>query len=250
VLPEQQVLDLVGELSGLLDLEEFCGGMLAMLRKVVPSDWSALNEVPVEVPNAVSITEPPVPAELHKEFARLAMQNPVAEYFHRSGEGRATRISDLITQTELHNRELYQRVYGPLGVEYQIAFTLPSGSNRILGVSLSRRSHDFTESERDLLNLARPHLVQAYRNALDYTRLAQREQITLDGLRALGLTRRQSEALRLVAIGYSTQDVADALGIRPRTVEKHLEDCYRTLGVKSRAEAARIARSRGLQSDL
>jgi hypothetical protein len=85
-------------------------------------------------------------------------------------------------------------VYKPLGAEYQIAFTLPSGAGRILGVALSRRKRNFTAVERDLLNLARPYLIQAYRNALAHTDLMQasRTSVNIAALRPLGLTERQA----------------------------------------------------------
>lgn len=41
-----RVLALVGEVIGLLDLEEFFPGLLAALRQAVPADWSALNQLP------------------------------------------------------------------------------------------------------------------------------------------------------------------------------------------------------------
>jgi DNA-binding NarL/FixJ family response regulator len=42
-------------------------------------------------------------------------------------------------------------------------------------------------------------------------------------------------------MGHSDQDAASALGIGVRTAEKHLEHCYRTLGVSDRSQAARAA---------
>jgi DNA-binding CsgD family transcriptional regulator len=238
---ERRVLALIGELIGLLDLEEFCFGMLHAVLETVPAEWCALNEVPAELPHTISITEPSLPADMHLQFARYALQNPIADFFRRTGEGRATRISDLITRKQLHELELYQHVYEPLGVEYQIAFTLPSGSERILGVAISRTKRDFSDSERDLLNEARPYLIQAYRNALTHTRLARSsgQRIELSALCALGLTRRQAEVLRLIATGHSSGDAAIVLGISSRTVQKHLEHCYRTLGVENRSQAAK-----------
>lgn len=238
-----RVLSLVGEVIGLLDLEELSRGLLHALMQTLPADWCSLNEVPAELPYTISLTDPPVPAEVHVTFARLALQNPIADYFRRTGEGRAMRISDLITRRQLHQLEIYREVYRPLGVEYQIAFTLPSGSERILGVALSRGQRDFTAAERDLLNLARPYLIQAYRNALTHTRLVRetRQKIELSHLRELGLTLRQAEILRLIAIGRSNQEIADELDLGVRTVQKHLERCYRTLDVGTRSQAARLA---------
>jgi DNA-binding CsgD family transcriptional regulator len=228
---------------GLLDLEELRVGLLRSLREVIPAEWSALNEVPADLPHPISITEPPAPPEMHAAFARYGPENPLVQYYMQTRDGRAMRFSDLLTRRELHRLDLYREVYRPLGVEYQIAFTLPSTAQRVLGIALSRAERDFTASERDLLNIARPYLIQAYRNALAYTELAQGagRQIVIGDLRALGLTKRQSEVLRLVAMGHSDQDAAGTLGVSVRTVQKHLEYCYRMLGVGDRSQAAKLA---------
>ena len=45
----------------------------------------------------------------------------------------------------------------------------------------------------------------------------------------------------LVAGGHWRTFAAAALGIGVRTAQKHLEHCYRTLGVSDRSQAARLA---------
>jgi DNA-binding CsgD family transcriptional regulator len=221
---DRRALAIVGEVMGLLDLREFCQGMLAALREAVPSDICALNEVPADPPRTVSIAEPEVPAALHAAFARHGGENPLVRRHMRTRDGRAVRFSDVITRRELHHLDLYREVYLPLGIEYQIAFTLPSSSPRVLGV-------------------ARPYLIQAYRNALEHTRLARgvSGRLALEDLGDLGLTRRQAQTLRLVAMGHSDQDAAQELGISVRTAQKHLELAYRTLGVSDRSQASRAA---------
>lgn len=57
-------------------------------------------------------------------------------------------------------------------------------------------------------------------------------------LKSFGLTRRESEVLRLAAQGKTEGEIAAALYISPRTVSKHLEHAYRKLGVESRRGAA------------
>lgn len=238
------MLALIGDLIGLTEVDEFCDGLLHVLRQAVPSDWSALNEVPADLPHTISLTEPPVPLELHEAFARHATQNPIAAYFLRTRDGRATRISDLMTRRELHRLDLYRLVYRPLRIEYQIAFTLPSEATRILGVVLSRERRDFTARERDFLNLARPYLIQLYRNALAHGVRSAGPRPEVPTLMALGLTRRQAQVLRVVAGGRSSREAAGELGIAPRTAQKHLELCYRALGVSSREEAVEVAARR------
>ena len=66
---ERRALALIGDVIGLLDLEELCHGLLRALREAIPADWCAINEVPADLPHTVSITEPPVPVEMHVAFA-------------------------------------------------------------------------------------------------------------------------------------------------------------------------------------
>ncbi len=227
---------------GLLDLDELCKGLVVALRGAVPTDMVAMNEVPPELPHTISISDPEVPEHLHMAFARHAAEDPLVARYAQTGDGRAVRISDVITRRQLHRLPIYREVYGPMGVEYQIAFTVPGSAKRFLGVALSRGARDFTAADRDLLNLARPYLIQAYRNAVEHTSLtAAGRGIQLDDLTALGLTPRQANVLRLVAMGRSDRDAARELGIAPRTVQKHLENTYRHLGVSERSQAAAIA---------
>jgi DNA-binding CsgD family transcriptional regulator len=62
-----------------------------------------------------------------------------------------------------------------------------------------------------------------------------------NALRALGLTRRQTEVLHLLWQGSANTEIAVALSISEHTVRHHLEDIYRQLGVKSRVAAAHAA---------
>ncbi len=57
----------------------------------------------------------------------------------------------------------------------------------------------------------------------------------------LGLTTREAEVLLWVGHGKTTRDIADILGLSPRTIHKHLEQIYAKLGVETRASAAAIA---------
>lgn len=58
------------------------------------------------------------------------------------------------------------------------------------------------------------------------------------------LTTREMEVLRMVAEGLTDREAADGLGISVRTVETHVSNLLHKLGVRNRAEAARIYRER------
>jgi DNA-binding NarL/FixJ family response regulator len=84
---------------------------------------------------------------------------------------------------------------------------------------------DFSERDRALLTLLRPHLHQAYLDA--ERRRHPRPQ----------LTPRQQDLLRLVAAGHTNTQIARRLGLSESTVRTHLENIYRRLQVSSRAAA-------------
>jgi DNA-binding NarL/FixJ family response regulator len=60
-------------------------------------------------------------------------------------------------------------------------------------------------------------------------------------LQSLGLTPREAEVLLWVAHGKTNPEIAVILGIRYRTVKKHLEHVFAKLGVETRTAAGRTA---------
>ena len=65
---------------------------------------------------------------------------------------------------------------------------------------------------------------------------------------ALGLTFREAEVLLWLSQGKSNRDIAEILGLSPRTVNKHLEQVFLKLEVDNRASATALA-VRALQGD-
>lgn len=59
--------------------------------------------------------------------------------------------------------------------------------------------------------------------------------------RDLGLTSREGEVLSWLSKGKTNRDIAQILGLSPRTVDKHLEQIYSKLGVENRTAAAAMA---------
>ncbi|WP_255500614.1 helix-turn-helix transcriptional regulator [Caulobacter sp. 17J80-11] len=60
------------------------------------------------------------------------------------------------------------------------------------------------------------------------------------------LTPRQAECLRWAAEGKSSWDIAQITGLSPRTVDEHLDNACRRLGVKRRAQAVAAATRAGI----
>ncbi len=241
---EAQVLRLVADVCGILDITEFRHGLLDALNRALSSKYVSLNEIGPTPDTVFVIVRPELAPEYMERFAQHAHENPLLQRYLRSRDGRAYRFSDVIAASDLHRLALYQEFYKPLGVERQLAFTLPAGPDRVLALALARGRRDYSDFERDVAEHARPFLIQAYRNAIAYELVRSESPNSSGGalIQALldaGLTRREAEVLRLVALGRSNHHIAEELAsISPRTVGKHLEHSYRKLGVSDRSSAA------------
>jgi DNA-binding CsgD family transcriptional regulator len=240
---EARVLALVAEVIGLTTLVEFRLGLLEALRTAVPSDYASLNHIGPGAEVIAVAMIPDAPREMYATFARLAHENPLVQRHARTLDGRAYRFSDVISQRELHELALYREFYAPLRVEHQLAFTLPARQSHILGIALSREAPDYTREDCELVNLARPFLIQAFRNAVEHDRpraagASDEGRGMAAGLREAGLTDREAEVVCVLAHGGSNADIGAVLGVSVRTVQKHLERAFRKLGVADRYEAA------------
>ena len=61
-----------------------------------------------------------------------------------------------------------------------------------------------------------------------------------------GLTQREVEVLGLLARGLQTKQIANALGISPKTADTHIQNGYRKIGVSTRAAATLFVMETGL----
>jgi len=148
-------------------------------------------------------------------------------YPDRSGDLRSvTKRSDFYSLRELRSTAMYSDYIRPLGLEYVLRLYLPAGPKRTVRLAFFRDSvPDFSERDRAVLTLLRPHLHQAY---LDTER--RRHPVPR-------LTPRQWELLRLLAGGHTNTQIARRLGISEGTVRTHLENIYTRLNVSSRTAA-------------
>ena len=174
-------------------------------------------------------------------FQQHLPEHPILAHSQATGDGRARRISDFLSDRQFRSLGLYHDFYRLCGVEYQAAITVAAPDGGLIGVALNRQGHDFSAEDLELLDLLRIHVGQAAAIAL----LTQPgPAVSPDSAAYLLLTPRQARILQLVADGQSDRGIARTLGISTRTVQAHLQHSYRALDVTSRTEA--VARLRAL----
>ena len=102
----------------------------------------------------------------HKEAVRLHRRDhPLLAHFATRRDARAWDLHDFVGRSAFQRTDLYQMLYRPLGIEFQLVLLVPYPDRAPRVLALNRRDAPFTESERQLLDLLWPHLVQAVRSA-------------------------------------------------------------------------------------
>ncbi|GLY37199.1 hypothetical protein Amsp01_032230 [Amycolatopsis sp. NBRC 101858] len=167
----------------------------------------------------------------HPEFRAHAHQHPgFAAY--RTGAlrlGAAAALSDLADQRTLRGLPLYTDFYRPRGTVDQLLCVVQVDDRHGRVLTLSRSRPGFSARDHELVELLAPHLAQAFARE-------ERPAIRPAAVTAPELTAREQEVAHLVSRAATDRAIARRLGVSPRTVQKHLQQIYRKLGLASRTE--------------
>lgn len=174
-------------------------------------------------------------------FDRYFRVHPLVRYHADLRGPGAYRISDSLPFSRFRHTGLYSEYYRRIGIDHAVALPIHVDNTTLVSFVLNRRRRDFNDRERDALNLVGGPLSRLYLKAwaLERARSALAAK-TPDVLRlaALGVTPRETEALRWLAAGKTDREIAALLGCSYRTVQKHLQRAYVKLGVETRTAAA------------
>lgn len=329
------------------DLDSFLVTVTRELPALIPADTVAYNRLDVRHGHITWVQNPPkyIEDRLGPQFQEIAdrnlSQHPIVIHHRRTRSAWPVKISDLLTRRDFHRLAVYDEFFQPIDAEHQLSVLLSVSPRLVTGLCVSNHAPDFSERDRFLLSLLRPHVVQAYRNAEAVTLLTRMEATGRQGvllltaqarvehlnararhlmaeyfgrsvgpgsrlpealerwlrhqeallrttddapppreplvveregrqlvgrllagrshhllllseqgtsfdatcLEPLGLTRREAEVLAWVAQGKTNDAIATILGLSPRTVEKHVENLLRKLGVETRTAATTLALS-------
>ncbi len=212
-LPERELnglLELLGEAHHAEDLAGFRTALLDVLPRIIPAAYTSYNEVGADGTPLVAMVTPEVSERILRRWARYGHQNPLVQHHLATRDPRAHRLSDVIAMSEFRERELYHEVFVPLGVEHQLAVTLPAPPRLLIGLVFAD-ADDFTDTQRQLLDLARPHLIQAHANAALRERLHDVLAAVEAGLDDIGEAIVVTDAHDRVA--FATEAGREALGL-------------------------------------
>jgi len=244
------------DLAASADLETFARLGLDGLPRLVPSDLTTLSVCDLRTGRRYVISSPAhaLSAGDIACFDRFFFEHPLVRFHSRQPAAGAHRMSDSLSTREFRRTPLYNEYYRRIGVVHVLALPVHVDRTTLVSFVLNRSGRDFTDAERDLLDVARTWLAATYRNVVALERATETLRMLRRELAARAvvepspvpatLTPREREVLRWVGAGKSNVQIAMILGASPRTVQKHLEHVYVKLGVESRLAAVlRVSQS-------
>lgn len=155
---------------------------------------------------------------------------------------RAVSVNEVMPQRELVNTEFFNDFLDQDGLYYGMNVFVYDDMGFNIGdfrVWRSRRRDNFTDTDRDLLDLIAPY----FRNAMHNIFISRSHIESLDfediSRRLVGrwqLTRRETDVALAMLDGSSDKVISDRLCISITTLRTHVQHIYSKLNVGSRAE--------------
>lgn len=166
----------------------------------------------------------------------------LVQWLRLTGDLRPQTTARVPTRVLSRRRRLpLERSLVGMGMEHQISVVYRRDPPAQRAFVVARGRTDFSDDD-----LAVARVVQRSLVAFDHQAAVVRRLTCPDVGTDLGLTGRQLAVLQLIGEGATTRRASRALACSPRTVEKHLENAYRRLGVKDRLNAVLLLRAAGV----
>jgi len=146
--------------------------VLHTLAEIVPADFLSWDRVEAAT-GAVDHQAFPAEAEPHGAFGAVvetAADHPLLAA-HAARRRDAVRLSELADAGPLARTELYRDLLHAAGVEYEIAIGMRTERGDAVVVALGRTEREFSERDRDVLDVACPVLEDALRTTQARDRL-------------------------------------------------------------------------------
>lgn len=193
----------------------------------------------------------------------------ITQYRNRTRDLTAARLSDVVEWRRYRETPVYLEYFrlGMVDHMLDVGLQVGAGWQRSFLYCRQHGERDFTERDRAVLEVLRPHFEGLEAEASLRRQLARARRATdepgTDGrtvghrpAAAIGdrdpaaLTAREREIVGLVAVGKTNAEIAAELWITPGTVKTHLEHVYGKLGVGRRSAVRALTRASALTREI
>jgi DNA-binding CsgD family transcriptional regulator len=159
--------DTEAECAAVRSLSPSLAHLLSVLSKVIPCDLTSYNEITSTKLRIMWRKRRPgaVPIDSMHIYEHSLDVSPALAHHPHTDHDCVLGFTDALAWSQFRRIRAFNEFYRLQGVRHQMLVTLPSPAPGVIGIAANRSQPDFSDRDRLLLKLVRPHLVQAYRNA-------------------------------------------------------------------------------------
>jgi DNA-binding CsgD family transcriptional regulator len=172
----KQVFEFLRKLYVLRSWNDLTTHLVGAIPSLIPTDICSYNEMNSRRRHAAYRMWPPdrsmIP-DAPEILGTYSYQHPLVTHIEHTKDLSARKITDFVTQRQFRTTELYNELYKPLQIPYCMGAGLAVNKDCLIAIGLNRGGRDFTEDELVVLDLLRPHVVQAFGNAEAVTRMRE-----------------------------------------------------------------------------
>jgi DNA-binding CsgD family transcriptional regulator len=164
----------IGEIYTARDRESFYRAAFSAIHGIIPEELCTFNETTFHSTRFLnSISSSQEHSNISKKFfpalnAHLHEHPFIPHIFFID---KALKTTDYCSKRQFKSAALYNEFYHHLDIEAQMSLALPLSQKNLLVFTLSKKSQDFSERDRLLLTLLKPHMMSALRNAMEHGRI-------------------------------------------------------------------------------
>lgn len=172
--------------------------------------------------------------------------NALLRWFAKTKDPRPWTVGRVPTQmVPKGSRAPHDELFGPIALNQQLSIIYRLDGPMHRTFVLGRGGRDFSDDDLVVARYVQRAVVALDVQTRLIAHLSAGPQVPT-GVEEAELTGRELSVLGLLSEGNSTRMIGRRLGCSPRTVEKHLENTYRKLGVRDRLNAVRVANLWGI----
>jgi DNA-binding CsgD family transcriptional regulator len=217
-----------------LDASDFARRGVQCLPRLVSSELTTLSVCNLDTGHRRVVCDQPgtISRRELEAFDRHFFDHPLVREHGRNPAAVTRRIEDLLPGITFQRTPLFNDYYRAIRIDHVMAVPIHVDRHVLVSFVINRSKRGFSDHDRELVEVIRPHLGHLYRlsarTARNDDRLAEIE---------MPLTARERDVLDWLGAGKTDKDIAAILTISPRTVQKHLQRIYEKLGVETRTAA-------------
>ncbi len=174
-------------------------------------------------------------------FGRHMAKYPLFRFDPAVNGGRPFSRADFFSRREFRDLDIYAEGFGSVGLMDHFALHVPTRDDTVVFFGLERGgARDYSAGERELLELAQPHLANAW-NLAEARGHEAAQPVEPGFFIRFGLSPRQSEVLFWLTEGKSNVEIAHVLHLGLSTVKGYVGSIFDALGVDNRLAATLAA---------